>query len=110
MPKAKIEVSSISDADRAASPASPMSSLVYKSRYPRAISSLVIPTLVTERRMRSVAVMHLIHESCQSQYKVKRRKGLEGRCLETREMSTNESVDRSVCVLIGEVEDLVHFR
>ena len=61
MPKAEIEVNSISDAGRAASPASPIS-LVYRSRYPRAISSLVVPTWVTERRTRSVAVMHLIYE------------------------------------------------
>ena len=43
MPRAKIELLSISDADRAASPASPISSLVYRSRYPHAISSLVRP-------------------------------------------------------------------
>ena len=46
LPRAKIEISYISDADRAASPASPISSLVYRSRYPSAISSLVIPTRV----------------------------------------------------------------
>ena len=46
--------SAICDADRAASPASPISSLVYRSRYPRAISSLVIPTWVTERQTRLV--------------------------------------------------------
>ena len=50
LPKAKIEVSSICDADRAASPASPISSVVYRSRYPHAISSLVIPTWVIERQ------------------------------------------------------------
>ena len=49
LPRAKIEVIPISDADRAASPASPIS-LVYRSRYPRAISALVIPTWVIERR------------------------------------------------------------
>uniref|UniRef100_A0AAZ3P9R7 Tc1-like transposase DDE domain-containing protein n=1 Tax=Oncorhynchus tshawytscha TaxID=74940 RepID=A0AAZ3P9R7_ONCTS len=48
--------------------------------------------------------MHLIYESCQSQYKVKRRKGLEGG-----EMTRNDSVDRFMCELIGGVEDLVHF-
>ena len=48
MPRAKIELIPISDADCAA--ASPISSLVYRSRYPRAISSLVIPTWVIERR------------------------------------------------------------
>jgi hypothetical protein len=50
LPRAKIELVSISDADHAASPASPISSLVYRSRYPRAISSLVIPTWVIERQ------------------------------------------------------------
>jgi hypothetical protein len=105
MSRDKIEVSSICDADCAATPASPISSLVYRSRYPRAISSLVIPTWVTERRTRSVAVMHLIYESCQSQYKVKRRKGLEGG-----KMTRNDSVDRFMCGLIGGVENLVHFR
>jgi hypothetical protein len=104
-PRAKIEVSSTSDANRAASPASPISSLVYRSRYPRAISSLVIPTWVTERQTRSVAVMHLIYESCQLQYKVKRRKGLEGG-----EMTRNDLVNRFMCGWIGGVEDLVHFR
>ena len=64
-PTAKLEVSSICNADRAASPASPISSLVYWSRYPRAFSSLVISTWVTERWTRSVEVMHLIYESCQ---------------------------------------------
>ena len=105
LPRAEIEVSSISDTDRAASPASPISSLVYRSRYPRAISSLVIPTWVTERRTRSVAVMHLIYESCQSHYKVKRRKSLEGG-----EVIRNDLVDRFMCGLIVGVEELVHFR
>ena len=105
MPRAKIEVSSISDADRAASPASPISSLVYRSRYPLAISSVVIPTWVTERQNRLVAVMHIIYESCQSQYKVKRRKSLEGG-----EMTRNDSVDHFMYGFIGGVEDLVHFR
>ena len=49
MPRAKIEVILISDAYRAASPASPIPSLVYRGRYPRALSSLVIPTWVIER-------------------------------------------------------------
>jgi hypothetical protein len=40
---------------------------------------------------------------CQSQYKVKRRTGLEGR-----EMTRNDSVDHFMCGLIGRVEDLVH--
>ena len=105
LPRAKIEMRSISDADRTASPASPISSLVYRSRYPRAIFSLVILTWVTERRTRSVVVMHLIYEGCQLQYKVKRRKSLEGR-----ELTRNDSVDRFVGGLIGGVEDLVHFR
>ena len=105
LPRAKIEVSSICLAFRAASPASPISSLDYRSRYPRAITSLVIPTWVTERRTRSVAVMNLIYESCQSQYKVQRRKGLEGG-----EMTRSDSVDRFMCGLIVGVEDLVHFR
>jgi hypothetical protein len=43
--------------------------------------------------------------SYQSQYKVKRRKGLEGG-----EMTRNDSVDRFMCGLIVGVEDLVHFR
>ena len=73
--------------------------------HPRAISSLVIPTWMNERRTRSVAVMHLIYESCQSQYKVKRRISLEGR-----EMTRNDSVDCFMCGLIAGVEDLVHFR
>ena len=46
--RAKIDLLSMSDADRAARPASPISSLVYRSRYPSAISSLVIPTWVTK--------------------------------------------------------------
>jgi hypothetical protein len=49
MPRDKIEVIPISDTDLAESPASPISSLVYRSRCPRAISSLVIPTWVIER-------------------------------------------------------------
>ena len=102
--RAKIEISSISDADCAASPASPISTLVYRSRCPCAISSLVIHTWVTERRTRSVEVMHLIYGSCQSQYKVKRRKSLEG------EMTRNNLVDRFMCRLIVGVEDLVHFK
>ena len=76
-PRAKIEVSSMCDTDHAASPAS-------------LISSLVIPTWVTERRTRSVVVMHLIYESCQSQNKVKRRKSLG-------EMTRKDSVDH-LCV------------
>uniref|UniRef100_A0A8C7UHR5 Receptor-type tyrosine-protein phosphatase epsilon n=1 Tax=Oncorhynchus mykiss TaxID=8022 RepID=A0A8C7UHR5_ONCMY len=54
LPRAKI--------DCAASPVFPLSSLVYRSRYPRAISSLVIPTWGIERQNRSVAVMHVIYE------------------------------------------------
>ena len=49
--------------------------------------------------------MHLIYESFQSHYKVKRRKSLEGG-----EMTRNDSVDRFMCGLIIGVEDLVHFR
>ena len=49
--------------------------------------------------------MHIIYESCISQYKVKRRKILEGG-----EMTRNDSVDRFMCGLIGGVEDLVHFK
>ena len=49
--------------------------------------------------------MHLIYESCQSQYKVKRRKSLE-----EGEMTRNDSVDHFMCGLIVGVEDLVHFR
>ena len=80
LPRAKIDAEifrSNSDADRTASPASPISSLVYRSRYPHAISSLVVPTWVTDRQTSSVAVMHVTYEFCQSQYKVKRRKSLE---------------------------------
>uniref|UniRef100_A0AAZ3RVB3 Phosphofurin acidic cluster sorting protein 2 n=1 Tax=Oncorhynchus tshawytscha TaxID=74940 RepID=A0AAZ3RVB3_ONCTS len=49
--------------------------------------------------------MHLSYESCQLQYKVQRRKSLEGG-----EMTRNNSVDRLMCGLIVGVEDLVHFR
>ena len=48
-PRVNIELIPISDTDRAASPTSPISSLVYRSSYPRAISLLVIPTWVIER-------------------------------------------------------------
>jgi hypothetical protein len=49
--------------------------------------------------------MHVIYESCQLQYKVKRRKGLEGG-----EITRNYLVDCFMCGLIGGVEDLVPFR
>jgi hypothetical protein len=51
-----------------------------------------------------VAGTHLIYESCQSQYRIKRRISLEGG-----EMTRNDSVDSFMCGLIGGVEDLVHF-
>jgi hypothetical protein len=75
LPRAKIEVLSISDADHAASPASSISSLVIKSRYPLAISSLVIPTWVTERQtVLPVVVVILRKCRCQSPYKFKDKK------------------------------------
>ena len=60
---------------------------------------------VTEIRTRLVEVMHLIYECCQTQYKVQKKKSLEGG-----EMTRNVSVDRFMCGLIVGVEDLVHFR
>ena len=49
--------------------------------------------------------MHQIYEIFQLQYKVKRIK-----CLEGREMTRNDSVDRFMCGLIGGVENIVPFR
>ena len=74
--RVKIEVSSICDADRVASPASPISSLVHGNRYPRSISSLVIHTWVNERQT-EVGRRHGKTIRCKSPYKAHRRKSLE---------------------------------
>jgi hypothetical protein len=105
MPGAKIEVSSICDDERGASSASPISLLVYRRRYPRAISSLVIPTWLIERQIKVGRRRgNTMKVRCQSPYKVQRRKGLEGGA-----MTRNDLVDCFMCGLIVGVEDLVHF-
>ena len=108
LPWAKIEVIPISAADHTASPASPISSLVYRSRYPRAISSLVIPTWVIERRnVLPVVVVILWKCRChiRSPYKFKDEKAW-------KEKSWLETIRLTVFMygLIVGVEDLVHFR
>jgi hypothetical protein len=72
-PRAKIEVIPISDADCAETSNSPISSLVYRSRYPRAISSLVIPKWVIERQtlLPVVMVINTMKVQMRSQYKFK---------------------------------------
>ena len=89
MPRDKIGLLSIADSDRTASPASPISSLVYRSRYPRAIASLVIPTWVIDwRTVLPVSVVILWMFRGQSPDKLNDEKaGKEERWLETSQLT-----------------------
>ena len=107
-PAAKIELGSICDT---ASPASPVTSLVFRSIYPRAIYSLVFRPKYLHRwlkqelryTLQSVVVMHL-KVSCQLPYKVQRRSS--SYCLKEERLLETNLVYPFICGLIVREEDL----